>query len=128
MNDYRELDQAYSLLKEAQGLIKSLTGERDSLRREKSQLINKIAESVNMFKYAQIVDEMVEGGIVDLASKSEKINEMVDSGLSPDVYKEAMNLAPTLYSLGHLDNASEVNSNEGNPLEKAILSFVQHKN
>ncbi len=52
MSNYQEMDQAMTLLKEAEGLIRTLTSERNGLRNEKSQLMNKLAESINNVKYA----------------------------------------------------------------------------
>jgi|SaaInl7_150m_RNA_FD_contig_21_205616_length_1223_multi_16_in_0_out_0_3 hypothetical protein len=127
MSNYVELDQAFSLLKEAEDVIRTLTQERNGLRNEKGQLMNKLAESINILKFAEIVDEMIESGIVDITSKQDKLEELVSSGHSPDVYKEAMSLAPTLNTLGHLDSASEDNSSQGNPLERAIFNYVQNK-
>ena len=121
------MDQAMTLLKEAEGLIRTLTSERNGLRNEKSQLMTKLAESINNVKYAEIVEEMIDSGIVDAASKQEKLMELRSSGLAPEVYKEAMNLAPTLYTLGHLDSSSEDISSQGNPLERALFNYVQNK-
>jgi hypothetical protein len=127
MSNYQEMDQAMTLLKEAEGLIRTLTSERNGLRNEKSQLMTKLAESINNVKYAEIVEEMIDNGIVDAASKQEKLMELRSSGLAPEVYKEAMNLAPTLYTLGHLDSSSEDISSQGNPLERALFNYVQNK-
>jgi|TARA_R110000824_G_scaffold86142_1_gene213436 predicted transcriptional regulator len=127
MSNYQEMDQAMTLLKEAEGLIRTLTSERNGLRNEKSQLMTKLAESINNVKYAEIVEEMIDSGIVDAASKQEKLMELRSSGLAPEVYKEAMNLAPTLYTLGHLDSSSEDISSQGNPLERALFNYVQNK-
>jgi predicted transcriptional regulator len=127
MSNYQEMDQAMTLLKEAEGLIRTLTSERNGLRNEKSQLMTKLAESINNVKYAEIVEEMIDSGIVDAASKQEKLMELRSSGLAPEVYKEAMNLAPTLYTLGHLDSSSEDISSQGHPLERALFNYVQNK-
>ncbi len=70
---------------------------------------------------------MLDSGIVDAATKQAKLMELRSSGLAPEVYKEAINLAPTFYTLGHLDSSSEDISSQGNPLERALFNYVQNK-
>jgi hypothetical protein len=127
MSTYKEMDQTVSLLKEAEGKVLSLVEELSVLRLENSQLLTKLAETSNVFKFAEVVDDMVEMGIVDSALRHEKIEELMNSGSSPDIYKEAINLVPTFHSLGHLDSAIEEDSIHSNPMELAIMDYVQSK-
>lgn len=127
MNEEQALNQAMAILKEAECAIRSLNKEKSTLRQENSQLLLKVAESSKFVKFAEIVDDMIEEGILDSASRKEKIIELVSSDTSPEVFKEAMNLAPTMHSLGHLDTAQEDNNSEVNPLDRAIMTYVHNK-
>ena len=127
MSTYRNLDQALTLLKEAEGTIRFLTKERNTLLSKNTQLLTKLAEEVNTRQFIEVVDDMIDMGVLDAALKQEKIDSLMKSGVSPEVYKEAMNLVPNLYSLGHLDSSQEEETTTNNPLERAILTNVQSK-
>jgi hypothetical protein len=127
MGTYRDLDQALTLLKEAESTIRFLTRERNSLLTEKTQLLTKMAEEVNARQFIEVVDDMIDMGVLDSALKQDKLDSLMKSGVSPEVYKEAMTLVPNLYSLGHLDSAPEEETTMNNPLERAILDYVQNK-
>jgi hypothetical protein len=122
------VNKAYSLLGTAEEVINTLSGELEALQEESTKLASQLVQTDTIMKYAEIVDTMINDGLIEVSSRQDKVAELVAAGVDPEVFKSAMAIAPNIHTLGHLDNSSEETFSTENPLERAIMSYVQSKN
>lgn len=120
------LAKAEGMIKYASSVIDAIKEERDKLRHQKMELIEKLAERDLRLEVEQVVDEMICRDIIQPEERSVKVAEIIKSGTSPEVYKKAMELKIDDISLGRLSDAPLSTSDDSNPMERAILGWLEN--